>query len=135
MSGISIGIIAYSGWKFWKKRQEEVNVQRNLTVIDRILALRNSGLNSDNENDSTNHLNNNSQIHVGAANLNNSSNDNQNNTDHRCRVCLENPLEVIFLNCGHISCCGNCAAAIMTTNARCPICRQTITTVSPAYLS
>ena len=42
-----------------------------------------------------------------------------------CIVCLINPLQTVFLECGHISCCKSCAANL----AFCPMCKKKITRV------
>nr|AIZ98906.1 inhibitor of apoptosis proteins 2 [Azumapecten farreri] len=39
-----------------------------------------------------------------------------------CKVCLEAPVSIVFLPCGHLSCCGECAPALKN----CPICRANI---------
>ncbi|GAB1606475.1 E3 ubiquitin-protein ligase LRSAM1-like [Argonauta hians] len=39
-----------------------------------------------------------------------------------CSICLENITDIIFLNCGHVCCCSECAINIQL----CPLCRSTI---------
>ncbi|CAM9816791.1 unnamed protein product [Choristocarpus tenellus] len=39
-----------------------------------------------------------------------------------CKICLDAPVEVTFLECGHQVCCFNCAAPMKD----CPICREPI---------
>ncbi|KAL4233168.1 E3 ubiquitin-protein ligase mib1 [Mactra antiquata] len=39
-----------------------------------------------------------------------------------CKVCLDKKADVIFLPCGHMICCPQCAPAVM----KCPICRKSI---------
>ncbi|KAK3596950.1 hypothetical protein CHS0354_002517 [Potamilus streckersoni] len=39
-----------------------------------------------------------------------------------CKICMENPVRVIFLPCGHFVCCELCAPAFQ----KCPICRKHI---------
>ncbi|OWF43929.1 death-associated inhibitor of apoptosis 2-like [Mizuhopecten yessoensis] len=39
-----------------------------------------------------------------------------------CKVCLEARVSIVFLPCGHLSCCGECAPALKN----CPICRANI---------
>ncbi|KAF6038799.1 BIRC2 [Bugula neritina] len=39
-----------------------------------------------------------------------------------CKVCLENPLGIVFLPCGHFVCCATCAPAMV----QCPLCRQEV---------
>ena len=52
-----------------------------------------------------------------------------------CVVCLGNQREVILLDCGHVCVCADCAQIIMQTNPNCPVCRQHIDRVAPAYIS
>jgi len=52
-----------------------------------------------------------------------------------CRVCLQNPREIVLLECGHICLCSDCAVEIMRTRPQCPICRADIVRILPAYLS
>ena len=51
------------------------------------------------------------------------------------RVCLQNPREVVLLECGHICLCSDCAVEIMRSRPQCPICRADIVRIMPAYLS
>ncbi|XP_033740988.1 baculoviral IAP repeat-containing protein 2-like [Pecten maximus] len=39
-----------------------------------------------------------------------------------CKVCLQAPVSIVFLPCGHLSCCAECAPALKN----CPICRSNI---------
>ncbi|XP_041352542.1 uncharacterized protein LOC121371006 isoform X2 [Gigantopelta aegis] len=39
-----------------------------------------------------------------------------------CKICLENPINIVFLPCGHYCTCAMCAPAL----ASCPICRSVI---------
>ncbi|XP_071115032.1 baculoviral IAP repeat-containing protein 7-B-like [Haliotis cracherodii] len=39
-----------------------------------------------------------------------------------CKICLENPANIIFLPCGHLVACGVCSPAL----ERCPVCRKHI---------
>ncbi|KAL3881983.1 hypothetical protein ACJMK2_028365 [Sinanodonta woodiana] len=39
-----------------------------------------------------------------------------------CKICMENPVRVIFIPCGHLVCCETCAPAFR----KCPICRKKI---------
>lgn len=38
----------------------------------------------------------------------------------RCKVCLDKAVSVVFLPCGHLVCCKDCALQIR----KCPICRK-----------
>ena len=48
-----------------------------------------------------------------------------NNESQECVVCLNNPREVVLLNCGHICLCIDCVEALPQP-MRCPVCRQTV---------
>ena len=39
-----------------------------------------------------------------------------------CKICLERKADIVFLPCGHMVSCGQCAVAI----DKCPICRKKI---------
>ncbi|XP_071160648.1 baculoviral IAP repeat-containing protein 7-A-like [Mytilus edulis] len=39
-----------------------------------------------------------------------------------CKICLDEPVSIVFLPCGHMAACINCAPALR----RCPICRAFI---------
>ncbi|XP_046558126.1 baculoviral IAP repeat-containing protein 3-like [Haliotis rubra] len=39
-----------------------------------------------------------------------------------CKICMESPVRVTFMPCGHLACCGPCSMAVSS----CPICRNTI---------
>ncbi|CAC5393826.1 BIRC7_8 [Mytilus coruscus] len=49
--------------------------------------------------------------------------ENQNLKDQQtCKICLDEPITIVFLPCGHLAACGSCAPALR----RCPICRAFI---------
>ncbi|XP_076113462.1 baculoviral IAP repeat-containing protein 2-like [Mytilus galloprovincialis] len=49
--------------------------------------------------------------------------ENQNLKDQQtCKICLDEPIAIVFLPCGHLAACGSCAPALR----RCPICRTFI---------
>ncbi|KAK6174437.1 hypothetical protein SNE40_017714 [Patella caerulea] len=48
-----------------------------------------------------------------------------------CRICLDNPAEILTLPCAHISSCASCAAALK----KCPICRHVIKGTVKVFLS
>lgn len=55
---------------------------------------------------------------------------------HRCKICLDAEIGIVFLPCGHLVCCPNCAQEIRTKkNSVCPICRQHITDMIRSYLT
>ena len=41
-----------------------------------------------------------------------------------CKVCLADPISVIFLPCRHVACCDNCSMKLI--GGQCPICKQSI---------
>jgi len=53
----------------------------------------------------------------------------------RCTVCLDNPREVVFQECGHVCSCSDCAARIRMSDNRCPVCRKDIVSTKPVYIS
>ena len=52
-----------------------------------------------------------------------------------CVVCLGAEREVILLPCGHVCVCADCADILITAGHTCPVCRASIDTVLPAYVS
>lgn len=58
--------------------------------------------------------------------------ENQNLRDQQtCKICLEEPVSIVFLPCGHLASCVNCAPMLR----RCPICRTFIKGTVKTYLS
>jgi len=51
-----------------------------------------------------------------------------------CVVCLNQPREVVLLDCGHICLCGDCAVALPLPKL-CPICRRPVDRIIPTYVS
>ncbi|EFA82212.1 RING zinc finger-containing protein [Heterostelium album PN500] len=43
-----------------------------------------------------------------------------------CVVCMDNPINTVFLECGHLSCCSKCSGKLKI----CPLCRQNISRVN-----
>ena len=52
----------------------------------------------------------------------------------QCVVCLAAEREVI-LDCGHVCVCADCAATLLSEAHNCPVCRASIRTVRPAFVS
>jgi len=48
-----------------------------------------------------------------------------------CKICMDNPLQMVFLPCGHLSTCEDCSKNLK----ECPICRQNITGKVKTYWS
>lgn len=46
-------------------------------------------------------------------------------TDELCKICMDAPIECVFLECGHMATCTNCGKVLN----ECPICRQYIVRV------
>jgi len=46
-----------------------------------------------------------------------------------CKICFENPVDCVLLECGHLCCCRRCGGEMIT----CPMCRQPITRVLPVF--
>lgn len=57
------------------------------------------------------------------------------NTDERfqCKICLDNPVEVLFLPCKHVCCCQTCSNKLRVRE--CPICRGQIKAIQPLYFA
>lgn len=49
--------------------------------------------------------------------------------DNACIVCMDAPIETVFLECGHLACCQGCSTKLKL----CPICRNQIARVVPIY--
>lgn len=47
--------------------------------------------------------------------------------EDKCSVCLENTPDAVFLPCGHVCCCYQCAKKIIVGTKRCPICNMPCT--------
>ena len=52
----------------------------------------------------------------------------------QCVVCLAAEREVI-LDCGHVCVCADCADTLLSQDLNCPVCRASIQTVRPAFVS
>lgn len=48
----------------------------------------------------------------------------------KCIICLDNPVEIILLECGHVCLCYDCSEQISNL---CPVCRNTISRTVPAF--
>ncbi|XP_059082806.1 baculoviral IAP repeat-containing protein 7-A-like [Tigriopus californicus] len=48
-----------------------------------------------------------------------------------CKICMDNEIGVVFLPCGHLICCVQCAPALKD----CPLCRQSIVGTVKTYMS
>ena len=46
-----------------------------------------------------------------------------------CKVCCEDVVNAVFLECGHLVCCLECATKIEKGSRECPICRSRIVRV------
>ena len=47
-----------------------------------------------------------------------------------CRICMDRDIDAIFLPCGHVYCCSQCAKSVKV----CPFCRRHVEKISHAYL-
>uniref|UniRef100_A0A8C5GIJ7 RING-type E3 ubiquitin transferase n=1 Tax=Gouania willdenowi TaxID=441366 RepID=A0A8C5GIJ7_GOUWI len=54
-----------------------------------------------------------------------------NQPDNTCVICLNQPRNCVLLDCGHVCCCYRCYQAL--PQPRCPICRQAIIRVVPVH--
>ena len=50
-----------------------------------------------------------------------------------CVVCLENPREVVLVDCGHVCLCTDCLQSL--PNRNCPICRRPFTSFVPCFIA
>ena len=48
-----------------------------------------------------------------------------------CKVCMDAEVSVVFIPCGHLICCLNCAPSLKN----CPMCRQSIQGTVKTYMS
>ncbi|CAO3637672.1 unnamed protein product [Mucor hiemalis] len=48
------------------------------------------------------------------------------NEDNLCRICFDNQQNCVFLDCGHMVTCMECAKKLIDTRNECPICREPI---------
>ncbi|KAI7901667.1 zinc finger, C3HC4 type-domain-containing protein [Cokeromyces recurvatus] len=46
--------------------------------------------------------------------------------DNLCRICFDAQQNCVFLDCGHMVTCMDCAKKLIETNNQCPICREPI---------
>ena len=51
--------------------------------------------------------------------------------ERTCKICMDAEVGVVFLPCGHFSCCAKCAKGI----DMCPMCRSPIQEMVRTYLS
>lgn len=52
-----------------------------------------------------------------------------------CTICLTNRRRIIFIDCNHFATCFSCAQTIAQQSKKCPICRKSITRMSPVITS
>merc|ERR550517_2244542 len=51
--------------------------------------------------------------------------------ERSCKICLEKEASIVFLPCGHLSCCSTCAPSL----TKCPVCRARIDALVRAFLT
>lgn len=55
---------------------------------------------------------------------------------HRCKICLDAEIGIVFLPCGHLVCCPDCAHEIQSKrDSLCPVCRRRIESTIRSYLT
>lgn len=101
---MATSLIGFVIWRVAKRYLEQRKTQRDFDEIRR-MSLRRRGQGRDNA--------------VG-------------NGDETCVVCLNNPREVVTLDCGHIAMCGDCASLLPEPH-KCPVCRELIERFLPIY--
>jgi E3 ubiquitin-protein ligase MUL1 len=107
MIGAGIGVAVL--YKLYKKRQEQI---RKAKLDDERKSIREERLRVERERGD----------HPAA----------NNNSDTACVLCLQNPREIILLDCGHICLCFDCLERLGNTS--CPICRQNYTHYARCYM-
>jgi len=51
--------------------------------------------------------------------------------ERKCKICLDSVADIVFVPCGHLCCCANCAGALR----KCPMCRKKIEKAIRTYIS
>ena len=51
--------------------------------------------------------------------------------ERKCKLCLDNDINLVFLNCGHLFVCNHCAIFCTV----CPICRTKVDKFVKTYFS
>lgn len=63
---------------------------------------------------------------------------NDEKADRVCVICTEKDRNCVFIPCGHVCCCHNCAIEWKkkqgTLNMKCFICKKPVTQISPIFL-
>lgn len=59
----------------------------------------------------------------------------QQHQKRECSVCLDNPIDSLYLPCKHSATCMECARNVQSLSGSCPICREKITEVLQIYIS
>lgn len=49
----------------------------------------------------------------------------ENLDENLCKICWDEPIECVILECGHMACCLNCGKQM----SECPICKQYVVRV------
>ena len=49
---------------------------------------------------------------------------------YECRICMDEPIQCVFLPCGHCMACMSCAR----TATHCPVCNEGVFALTPIYL-
>jgi len=51
-------------------------------------------------------------------------------SDHLCKICWDNPINCVLIECGHMATCTVCAKRLMASgSSQCPICREPISRI------
>jgi hypothetical protein len=50
-----------------------------------------------------------------------------------CLICMDKKRETVFLECGHLACCRECAKRLESKDRKCPVCRRPISRVVQIY--
>lgn len=57
------------------------------------------------------------------------------NKDEQCVVCMDFRRTTVFQPCGHAACCSMCADTVVAGKRQCPTCRSVITSVGKFFLA
>ncbi len=102
--GIGVLLVGRIVYLVWTKQTERRHVRKNAEFLKSIIVGRDEA-----------------------------AGENEPSEDSTCNVCMENPVEVKLLDCGHDVLCADCALKIVRRNRKCPICRADIVNVGALH--
>jgi hypothetical protein len=63
-----------------------------------------------------------------------SENEENEEPDNLCKICMEHEATVAFSPCGHMMACELCSETVKNGDKRCPTCRQDITSLLRVFI-